>query len=90
VGKDEGLERLPLHVGQKPRQVRPRDTPRNRRVGGVAQPLKAIAQEAVNGRDSRAAYHDGEDHPTEDEGELMAFASIISGIGELLQGFEKR
>jgi len=90
VGKDEGLERLPLHIGEKPGQVRPRDTPLDRRLGGVAQPLTASAQEPVKGRDSRAADPDCEEHPTEYEGEIMSFASIISGIGELLQGFEKR
>ena len=26
VSKDEGMERLPLHAGEQPRQVRPRDT----------------------------------------------------------------
>jgi hypothetical protein len=90
VSKDQGIERFPLHAGEQPGQVRARDTSLNRRAGGLAQPRQAIVQEPVNGRNPRAPDHDGEDHATEDEGEIMAFAPLISRVGELLQSGKKR
>jgi hypothetical protein len=59
-------------------------------VGALAQPPKAIVQEAVNGRDPRPPDHDGEDHSTQDKSEIMAFTAIIARIGEVLQGGKKR